>query len=252
MMSKKKQERHPPDRPTASPTKPAPAPARSATSGLPWHPVWRLLVSLAVVTHVAAIVSAPWDLLTPAALPPGYRPSTDSAGQPLPLPPQNDPVWQQPVIPRTLHRFFHDYLNLLYANHGYEFFAPDPAGTHLIRYTVTRLDGTDHSGSFPDLQQQWPRLLYHRHMMLAEQTAMMGPESGQQYADHLATLYGGVSQMEWVVHLLLLPSQVAAGTALDDPSTYQTLATVSGRPRRTDAAPAAAAEELIAIPGADR
>ncbi len=248
-MSKKKQERHPPDRPTALPTKPAPTPAPRTTSGLLWHPVWRLFVSLAIVTHVAAIVSAPWDLLIADALPPGYRPPTDSAGRPLP---EDPTVWQQPVVPRTLHKFFHDYLNLLYANHGYEFFAPDPAGTHLIRYKVTRSDGTDHSGSFPDLQQQWPRLLYHRHMMLAEQTAMMGPESGQQYADHLATLHGGVSQVEWIVHLLLPPSRVAAGTALDDPSTYQTLATVSGRPRRTDAAPSAATEELIAIPGADR
>ena len=51
--------------------------------------------------------------------------------------------------PVQLHRFFRHYLNLVYMNHGYEFFAPDPAGTHLVSYRVAKPDGTTVEGRFP-------------------------------------------------------------------------------------------------------
>lgn len=203
-------------------------------------------MSLLVTAHLAAVFSAPWDLATVDALPPGYMPA---AGQSQ-LPPPNSTAWQEPLVPRTLRRFYRHYLNLLYLNHGYEFFAPDPAGTHVIGYRVTRPDGSTVEGRFPDLKDQWPRLLYHRYMMLAEQTEMMGPESGRHYADYLATLYGGPSRIDLVIHLLLSPQKVLEGTSLDAQSTYKVLASVNGQPRRDE--PGRATEGAVSIPGAGR
>ena len=162
---------------------------------------------------------------------PGMFKPVDARGRLQPLPPRESPVWQKPVVTRGLHGFFHHYLNVLYLNHGYEFFAPDPAGTHVIDYQVTKVDGGVAKGRFPSLEEQWPRLFYHRHMMLAEQTELMGPQSGQHYADHLATIHGGGCRMQWKVHLLLPPRRVAEETPLDAPSTYQLIGTVTGRPR---------------------
>jgi hypothetical protein len=198
----------------------------AAVSHLIWRPVTRTVVSLLLAFHILAVFVAPWNLSTGAALPPGFTPETDSAGRQLPPPAPEDPVWQQPRLIRTLADFFWHYQNLAYLNHGYEFFAPDPAGTHLIRYQVTRPDGRVVEGHFPDLKEQWPRLFYHRHMMLAEQTAIMGEASGNHYAEHLARVHGGRAQLQWVVHMLLSPDQVKDGKKLDDPDTYQVLATV--------------------------
>jgi len=237
-MAKKKQENQPDEaespKPASKPaTKKKPAVKTRAPGDLPWHPVWRWLVSLLVVLHLLAVFCAPWDLATFDALPPGFVEPTDVRGQPRPLPPDSI-LWQRPVVPRWLHRrLFHDYLNLLYLNHGYEFFAPDPAGTHVIDYQVTQPDGTVVEGRLPSHDLHWPRLLYHRHMMLAEQTQMpaMGPPSGQHYANHLAMLHGGTSQLQLKFHALLPPHRVAEKTPLDAPATFQVVGTVEGRAR---------------------
>lgn len=69
------------------------------------------------------------------------------------------------------------YSQFTYLDHGYAFFAPEPGPSHLIRATITPLSGTEPAASnpvtplvrtYPDLDDQWPRLLYHRHFMLAE------------------------------------------------------------------------------------
>ena len=263
-MSKKRQENPPTN--TAKPDQQAALPRKSqrAGSGLPWHPFWRVLVSLVVILHLLAVFSAPWDLATSAALPPGYTSPTDSLGRPLP-PERN--VWQAPLVTRSLRGFFNHYLNLMYLNHGYEFFAPDPAGTHVIDYQVSQADGSIVKGRFPDRNEQWPRLLYHRHMMLADQSEMINnqlvmmaeqtgvrkPFSGQVYAEHLATLHGGRASLDLKIHLLLSQRQVLEGMPLDDPSTYRTLGTVSGSPRPVRGATGSATpstEAPIAIPGA--
>ncbi len=229
-MAKKRQENLSSEQESPKPA-PKKKPAKKRTPGdLPWHPFWRWLVSLLVVLHLTAVFCAPWDLMTADALPPGYMQPTDASGRPLPLPPRESIVWQKPVVSRGLRRFFHDYLNVLYLNHGYEFFAPDPAGTHVIDYQVTQDDGKVVEGRLPSLDLQWPRLFYHRHMMLAEQTQLM-EQSALQYASHLATLHGGPSQLELKMHLLLPPHRVADKTPLDAPSTYQTIGTVTGTPR---------------------
>jgi hypothetical protein len=60
------------------------------------------------------------------------------------------------------------YAQMLYLNRGYAFFAPDPGPSHLFQVAVKRADGTTQEILFPDRDQQWPRLAYHRHFMLAE------------------------------------------------------------------------------------
>ena len=61
------------------------------------------------------------------------------------------------------------YASLIYLDHGYSFFAPRIVGGHLVHYKVEFADGrTPVEGTFPDKQEQKPRLFYHRHFMLAE------------------------------------------------------------------------------------
>ncbi len=217
-----------------------------------WHPAWRWMVSLLIVVHVAAVFSAPWDLSTLAALPPGYQMGTDNLGRQVSLPPMDSEVWQQPIVPRNLRRFFRHYLNLMYLNHGYEFFAPDPGGSNLIRYQIRDSGGQEIAkGQFPDLTQQWPRLLYHRHMMLAAQTGEMGPESGRHYAHHLLNVNGGHTiRLEWLIHALLSPKQVADGTPLDAPQTYLVLANIEETAGARVGPPPG--ETSVTIPGGGR
>jgi hypothetical protein len=94
-----------------------------------------------------------------------------------------------------LRRPVRGYGEFMYLDHGYAFFAPEPGPSHLIRATVVppggqSLEQGSEQGSeqgaaqkeaapsvegdagvvrfFPDRVDQWPRLLYHRHFMLAE------------------------------------------------------------------------------------
>lgn len=68
----------------------------------------------------------------------------------------------------TLLTPFRAYTEFLYLDRGYAFFAPNPGPSHLIQAAVTQSDGQRTETMYPDLDQQWPRLLYHRHFMLAE------------------------------------------------------------------------------------
>ena len=68
----------------------------------------------------------------------------------------------------TLIRPFQGYGQFLYLDRGYAFFAPDPGPSHLIQAAVTDDDGEVTETMYPDLDRQWPRLLYHRHFMLTE------------------------------------------------------------------------------------
>ncbi|MBC8352414.1 MAG: hypothetical protein H8E66_10530 [Planctomycetes bacterium] len=62
------------------------------------------------------------------------------------------------------------YIDFAFLNHGYAFFAPNPGPSHLIRARIEFEDGREPiEETFPDLDEQWPRLLYHRHFMLSEQ-----------------------------------------------------------------------------------
>jgi hypothetical protein len=65
------------------------------------------------------------------------------------------------------------YLDALYMNQGHSFFAPDVGPGHLIRYQLYDQSGKEiEKGEFPSRKEHWPRLLYHRYFMLADQSEL--------------------------------------------------------------------------------
>jgi hypothetical protein len=71
------------------------------------------------------------------------------------------------------------YTSLMFLDHGYFFFAPNPGPSHLVQFQVEFANGREPvEGVFPNLQVHQPRLMYHRHFMLAEslQNAFVPPE----------------------------------------------------------------------------
>ena len=71
-------------------------------------------------------------------------------------------------IVATLYRPLQSYCQFLYLNRGYAFFAPDPGPSHLFQAELTTASGDSVEQMTPDRERHWPRLLYHRHFMLAE------------------------------------------------------------------------------------
>ena len=104
-----------------------------------WSPLSRTIASVLLLVFMGIVVLGP--LSNPIA----------SAHLTAPL-----ARWIQPI-----HR-------ALYLGHGYRFFAPDPGPNHIVRYRIHRQDGTVDEFHFPDRDQTWPRLMYHRWFMLSE------------------------------------------------------------------------------------
>lgn len=204
----------------------------------PWGLMRRLAVSVLVLLHLTAVVSAPWFLLVRdirvPATPPGM-PVRDAQGRVL-SPEQFEaagvPV-QAPTLPYALYRFFFHYANLIYINNGYDFFSPDPVPNQLIRYTLYNSAGEEiGTDTFPDLKSQWPRLFYHRHMMLASQLGEFDRETGEDglrlIARRLLATHPGAHRVrvDLAVHELLTPQQVVEGKPLNASDTYQPLRSV--------------------------
>jgi len=107
----------------------------------PWV---KWLVSAWLVVHLTAVFVAPFAFASNSG--PAPSPFADAA-----------------------YRLFRPYIGALYLDHGYFFFAPNPGPSHLVDYKVEFDDGREPvTGRFPDLKTERPRLLYHRHFMLAE------------------------------------------------------------------------------------
>jgi hypothetical protein len=73
------------------------------------------------------------------------------------------------------------YLDGLYLNQGHSFFAPDVGPSHVIHYEL--FDQSNRpmgEGDLPSLKDEWPRLRYHRHFMLADQ-APAGDDNFSKY-----------------------------------------------------------------------
>ena len=115
----------------------------------PWTPLARGLASVALVAYMAAVI------VPPLAGPP---PASDLA--------------------RALIQPLRPLIGLLHLGHGYRFFAPDPGPGHSIRWRLERSDGSTLSGTIPDRDLDWPRLLYHRRFMISEKIAAMVPLPG--------------------------------------------------------------------------
>lgn len=105
---------------------------------------FKIIASLLILFHLAAVA------LPPLAF------QTFSLDGPSPL-------------VGNLMRPFAGYSQFLHMDRGYAFFAPNPPrASHLIQVASTRPDGSISERMIPDRNDQWPRLLYHRHFMLSE------------------------------------------------------------------------------------
>jgi hypothetical protein len=125
----------------------APAPQQRAKPRKPGQVplAVKIIVSLLVTWHVAAVFLAPLSI----------QPSS-------------------PLVQELAQHYMQWYLDALYINHGYHFFAPEPGPGHLIHYQLTDDAGRVTEGEFPSKSDNWPRLLYHRYFMLAEQCEVGG------------------------------------------------------------------------------
>jgi hypothetical protein len=78
------------------------------------------------------------------------------------------------------------YLQLVFLNHGYHYFAPEPGPSTLLSYTLEWDDGRTEQGMIPN-RGIHPRLLYHRYFMLTEFLNFIGlgldPDAPQDSAD---------------------------------------------------------------------
>lgn len=186
----------------------------------------KIVVSLLLSVHLFAVFAAP------CASPP---PSSD--------------LWQE-IAGQTDRGdgLFLPYLRLGYLNHGYRFFAPNPGPSHLVRYEIDLKTGGTIKGEFPDPDEHFPRLLYHRMFMLSETafnlaSPVLTPaepgtltreeqlafdkqlaasdELANSIARRLLDLNAGQRiRLYLQTHELPFPSDVAAGQSLDDPSLY--------------------------------
>lgn len=162
----------------------------------------RLIVSALVIYHVVAVFWGPFA-----------------------MPPQNS------ELSATVATVFRPYVDGLNLANGYRFFAPEPGPSHLVRYDVTLADGSHVKGVFPDKQEHFPRLLYHRYFMLSEFINTLDNPAAdparmhafaKSYADHLAHEYDAQD-----VHLYLqrhyVPrmNEVRAGMRLSDKALYE-------------------------------
>ena len=124
----------------------------------------------------------------------------------------------------AIWKVFQPYLQVLYLNQGYNFFAPQPAPTTLLDFEARRPDGTVMHGRVPD-PKLWPRLLYHRHLLLTEHIGLMPAAVHEyyynSYARHLCHTYRAMSvQLTRLTHLPPTPEMVRNGIRFDDPATY--------------------------------
>ncbi len=149
-----------------------------------------------------------------------------------------------------LMRTLRPYIDFAYLNHGYFFFAPNPGPSHLFQCRLEFDDGREAvERRFPDRNLDFPRLLYHRHFMLAEQLhAMYTPElSSEEFPNpqawedwqrqretyrmrraafeaHLRSEFGAQRvTLVRVEHRSFSPEEKLRGLLLNDPSLYQDL-----------------------------
>lgn len=125
----------------------------------------------------------------------------------------------------AISRPFRPYLQALYLNHGFHFFAPEPGESTLVEFVVEREDGTSVKGIMPH-RRIWPRQLYHRHFMLTESLSFIPDELRdawyESFARCLARKHRGQAvHLTRVVHYLTPPEVVLDGVPLDHPDRYE-------------------------------
>ncbi|MCA8985255.1 MAG: hypothetical protein R3C12_19035 [Planctomycetaceae bacterium] len=137
------------------------------------------------------------------------------------------PLSVQPSSPfeQTLWLWMSPYVQVLYQNNGFHFFAPNPEGTNSVVYKLEFADGTTQDGKFPH-RQIFPRLMYHRHFMLSEFLGALEGEEREKmtraFARRLCEKYGAAKvemSLQW--HDLALRERILAGGTLFDQDLYQ-------------------------------
>jgi hypothetical protein len=121
------------------------------------------------------------------------------------------------------------YLDAMYLNHGYYFFAPEPGDGHLIYYDIYDAQGNPlKQGKFPDWDLHWPRLWYHRQFMLADQVGGGIPHEHWQrrfleaFGRQLLRQFGGESvRVRWIAHSPPDPRTLTDPAKLDVPESYK-------------------------------
>lgn len=185
------------------------SPGYDAAAPHGWGLPARTVVSLLVVAHLMAMLAGP-----------------------LSMPPS--------VLGNALGRLFRPYIEAAYLDHAYKFFGPDPGPSHRLRYEMQMPDGSVREGAIPDAGEHWPRLWYHRHLVLCEfldalphaddnlddprLLARRLPFPGAQrdfarsYARHLLYKHGGQRvTLSLVEHVIPSTEYVRKGVKLDDP-----------------------------------
>ncbi|MFO0918189.1 MAG: hypothetical protein U0872_07735 [Planctomycetaceae bacterium] len=153
------------------------------------------------------------------------------------------------------------YLQALYLNHGFRFFAPEPAGSTLVDYELEFPDGSKQTGRIPD-RAVGPRLLYHRYFMLTEFLGN-GPEDlrpllERAFARNLCRETGASRvSLTKVFHDTPSVASILAGKALNDDANFLREPLGSYSPQELAApyqpptiAPPAESELLLEIPPA--
>jgi hypothetical protein len=163
-----------------------------------------VLVNVWLVYHLAAIALAPWSV------PPSSRFVQNA--------------WQGVGA----------YVQILFLNHGYHYFAPEPGNSTLVAYVLEMPDGRRETGKIPN-RGIWPRLLYHRHFMLTEFLASsdgfppaVRTELVQAMARELCREHGARRvTLSKVTHRLPTMEWIRAGGTLNDNYTEEPLGTFS-------------------------
>ena len=123
-------------------------------------PIIRIVISLLIVWHFTGVFLAALSI-------PASSPLVMNIAQKRPM------QW---------------YLDALYLNQGHSFFAPDVGPGHIIRYELLDQSGRAiEQGELPSRKEHWPRLFYHRHMMLADQSEL--PSDDKQFRDYWQRKY---------------------------------------------------------------
>lgn len=217
----------PTGQPTPSPPPPKPRPAippreGGAKGNGAFGPALRIVISLLIIWHFAGIFLA--ALSIPVSSPLVMRLS------------QRPPMqW---------------YLDALYMNHGHSFFAPDVGPGHIIEYELFDQSGRPiEQGVLPNRKLDWPRLFYHRHMMLADQSEMPFDDKQlseqwqrkylQAFGQHLLSINENAQgvRLRRKAHWPLPRDLAEKGVKLTDPKGYELMLEETVR-RRTPAAPA--------------
>lgn len=229
-----------PDKPE-KPDRPAPARRREGAGSArrapaPWSFWVRVAVSVALVWHLFVLFLWPFSI------------------------PKSSPLVRK-IAGSSWVRWYSDNL---YQSVGYDFFGPDPPKSNRrVEYVVYNEDGSEAKrGVFPDLATQWPRVWYHRHMMLCDQgdgttLPWLAPEEAQKvilqsFGRSLLKRGGGArAELTLVEKVLLVPSDVINKEDPEDPKFKLPPISVTVTADQLDSpfvplpAPPAGAEEIL-------